>query len=936
MKTSDCILNVLTGCIALAFILPQQAPASTMPEQPMGFVTPLEGDGYGGEVAVAGDYAIVGNRQKCQDTGSDFRTVEILVRNAVDGRWDKWRTLTPLPGRFRYFGWSVAIDGDIAVVGAPDFLNADAEGADAGSGGVFVYGRNQGGANNWGLVRSLTGFGPTFGSRVSLSGNALAVGEPRFFDEGRIHLHSQHQGGANLWGRVKSLSPSTPADPIIKGNAFHPFGSVFDLSSGRLAIGSSDDFRPETNEVEIHHANAGGIFNWGLEHTIPAPAGASDFGWSVALEGSRLAAAYKQDGSPVVGLYSGASFSAFTVLSGAGFQVFGPVAMGGDMLAVRMMEATGRVAVSTFRWPEAGGFSPQATRVSGYSLTRKSEGLGVSADSVLFGLDDPVSQSTATGAGCVRAMERTAGGADAWGLWIAAKPDLPGGGGFGKAMALRQTSHGDLLVVGNPDFPAGGTARGLVSVFRRSGDQWTLASRLSPPPGSTPGPMDNARFGEAVAVDSLGNILVGAPGENANDGAAYRFEPIPQNPAYQQEGLAYASPLRLTRGVSGLAGKCGASVAMESWVMLVGEPNTGGGVVSEWRSVGGGWGFALLTRTDPDGNPANDGFGTAMALDGQSLVVTAMGDETNGAAYYFEHNSAPPVWLQKQKIQPSDTTTGFFGKSVVLRDNRLVIGVFPYALFLIGPGNAFYFNRSGSTWTQKAFLRTPGLENGDAHGWASAIGKDFMLVGVPGDDGSGNAASNSGAAFLYNTYGGGSAASAFLHEIRPGIIDEQSGMAVAADWIHFAVSSPGSNLVGSGAGRVYCYRLGEYERWAANFPLGSLSRPQDDADQDGQNNLVEFAFESDPARGGSLGRLDFGIHPDGGANYLFATYHRPLGYLTDDLGVSLVGGRRADPASSSDVQIISDLGAILTGRLRSSTSAWPRGFMCLRLTYPNR
>ena len=59
-----------------------------------------------------------------------------------------------------------------------------AEFADVGSntkqGAVYVYGRNTGGNNNWGLVKKLTAADGAkddfFGDSISLSGNLLLVG----------------------------------------------------------------------------------------------------------------------------------------------------------------------------------------------------------------------------------------------------------------------------------------------------------------------------------------------------------------------------------------------------------------------------------------------------------------------------------------------------------------------------------------------------------------------------------------------------------------------------------------------------------------------------------------------------------------------------------------------------------------------------------------
>lgn len=78
------------------------------------------------------------------------------------------------------YGRSVAVDGDIAVVGAPRDERLDRF---HGSGAVYVYGRDQGGTNNWGLIKKIAPNilrpGDEFGASVALSGDFLVVGAPK-------------------------------------------------------------------------------------------------------------------------------------------------------------------------------------------------------------------------------------------------------------------------------------------------------------------------------------------------------------------------------------------------------------------------------------------------------------------------------------------------------------------------------------------------------------------------------------------------------------------------------------------------------------------------------------------------------------------------------------------------------------------------------------
>ncbi len=73
------------------------------------------------------------------------------------------------------FGFSVAVSGDTAVVGA---AGDDAGGSDAGA--AYVFGQGEGGAANWGQVKKLTASDAQdfdrLGASVALSGDTAVVG----------------------------------------------------------------------------------------------------------------------------------------------------------------------------------------------------------------------------------------------------------------------------------------------------------------------------------------------------------------------------------------------------------------------------------------------------------------------------------------------------------------------------------------------------------------------------------------------------------------------------------------------------------------------------------------------------------------------------------------------------------------------------------------
>jgi hypothetical protein len=111
------------------------------------------------------------------------------------------RTLTASDGAANAsFGTAVSISGNFAAVGASS--------AQSGKGAVYIYAQNQGGADQWQQVRKITvADGQAydhFGYSVSLSGDTLAVGAPQNdeygTDAGMVYVFERNLGGADQWG----------------------------------------------------------------------------------------------------------------------------------------------------------------------------------------------------------------------------------------------------------------------------------------------------------------------------------------------------------------------------------------------------------------------------------------------------------------------------------------------------------------------------------------------------------------------------------------------------------------------------------------------------------------------------------------------------------------------------------------------------------------
>jgi hypothetical protein len=167
----------------------------------------------------------------------------------------------------------------------------------------------------------------------------------------------------------------------------------------------------------------------------------------------------------------------------------------------------------------------------------------------------------------------------------------------------------------------------------------------------------------------------------------------------------------------------------------------------------------------------NDQFGVSLALDGDTLVVGALyedsasgginGDQSSnaaadsGAAYVFVNKAG--TWVQQAYLKGGDSPSenDFFGTGVAIAGDTIVVGAMRGNLF--NPldvsnrnGTAYVFVRNGEVWSQQAQLTAKDAAAGDIFGFAVAIQKDTVVVGAPEES---SVASESGAAYIFSRNG---------------------------------------------------------------------------------------------------------------------------------------------------------------------------------------
>jgi len=134
----------------------------------------------------------------------------------------------------------------------------------------------------------------------------------------------------------------------------------------------------------------------------------------------------------------------------------------------------------------------------------------------------------------------------------------------------------------------------------------------------------------------------------------------------------------------------------------------------------------------PDGN-ANDSFGISVAIDGNTAVVGAYQNDSNGsdcgAAYVYEFTGSQ--WIEKQKLVSSDgSANDQFGRSVAIEGNSIVVGSYYGDSNEPNTGSAYVFSRLGSVWTQQQKLIAPDAATNDRFGCSVAIDNNTIVIGA--------------------------------------------------------------------------------------------------------------------------------------------------------------------------------------------------------------
>jgi hypothetical protein len=266
--------------------------------------------------------------------------------------------------------------------------------------------------------------------------------------------------------------------------------------------------------------------------------------------------------------------------------------------------------------------------------------------------------------------------------------------------------------------------------------------------------------------------------------------------------------------------------------------------------------LASIAQLGAGNASASDFYGVSLSLsgDGNTLAVGASSEDGSGtginpasneaatdAGAVYVYTRSGGSWVQQAYLKASNAEAGDrFGISVSLSNdgNTLVVGAAledGLGLGINPPDNnlgtdsgaAYVYTRSGSTWSQSAYLKASNTGPSDYFGIAVSVSGDgsTVAVGALNEDGGGTgispltneAAANAGAVYVYVRAGSTWAQQAYLKAHNTGAGDQLgASVALSADGNTLVTGAPAedgsgrelnpaSDEAANGAGAVYVF-----------------------------------------------------------------------------------------------------------------------------------
>ncbi len=646
------------------------------PPSPVGF------QHFGHSVAIDGDTILVGIAS--QDFNEKGRA-HVFVRTGTT--WSYQTQLTASDGAANdQFGYSVAVTGDTAVVGAFQ----DQIGANGFQGSAYVFTRT---ATAWTQRQKLTASDGTaddsFGSSMAIDGNTLLVGAFLCDAGGGVY----RQGGAyvftrefdGMWHQQARLSASIPTNDAR-------FGSSVAIRGDYALVGA-----PNTNIGAVTQAGAAFFFRrseslWTQTDKIVVPDGATldRLGYAVGLSDSTA------------------------VISVSGDDIGAAADQGSALVFSRvgscLLQGENRAVASDAAANDYFGFA-----------------VGLSGNTAVVGAfgDDA---GAVVDRGSIYVLARSGSTWDQIAGPLGT-PDSTTSDNFGRAVAI----HNDSLIVGSPFHNVGANAdQGTAYGFARSGSMWNLQTIILK---ASDGAASDF-FGFSVGISDF-TAIIGAYGDDTgavlDHGSAYIFTKSGLFGDWTQNSKLLAPDLA--------AGDFfGYSVAISGDTAVVGAYGKAGSKGAAYVFVREGGVFAYSAKLQAGDGVAGDSFGINVAIEGDTIVVGASkANAGRGAAYVFARSGG--VFSQVAKLGASDGSAGDnFGLSVGVSGSNILVGACSDTIGnKANAGSCYVYTSASGTpagpyVSEKKYVPTT-VGAGDFFAFSCAISGTSLIGGSSGSNG---------------------------------------------------------------------------------------------------------------------------------------------------------------------------------------------------------
>ncbi|NNF03729.1 MAG: choice-of-anchor B family protein [Rhodothermales bacterium] len=226
------------------------------------------------------------------------------------------------------------------------------------------------------------------------------------------------------------------------------------------------------------------------------------------------------------------------------------------------------------------------------------------------------------------------------------------------------------------------------------------------------------QFGSAVAADGE-DVFVGEGRNLLQPGKVI---------VYTRSGSgAWSESARLQPSAENDGDGFGRAMVAAAGLLAVGAPDDGLVYVFE-RSDGGQWMERARIMEDAAG------YGSSVAVDGEHLIVGAVGDRDHPGTVFAYARSEAGGWVKTGRLDnPSGEERNGYGSVVAIHGSTAVIAA-PNAESRQGRAYVFEFDTAAEAWSDGTGLQIPGAEDGDRAGVSLVAAGDMIAVGLPGRD----------------------------------------------------------------------------------------------------------------------------------------------------------------------------------------------------------